>query len=405
MRKKIHLILGMVIVLALTACSTEKGHSLKSGNWHAEFYVHGDSIPFEFSVSSTDSSCLVTLRNGAERVPLNQVKIVGDSVIIPIPDYDTELKGRIDGDRLTGVFYRLFAGKKSEIPFRAVHGNYPRFSNGEEGTISMTGRWNIQFIALSDTEKNVGIFHLDQDILTGSVLTNTGDLRYLEGVSSANGFELSAFAGLSPYLFRGHFTDKDHFDGEFITSHSSVQLKGTRNPNAELADPYSLTHMKKGYSKLHFKLPNEKGQMVALSDPQFKGKVVIVSILGSWCPNCRDEMAYLGPWYQKNKKRGVEIVGLAFERKADPDYAWKAIQRMEKKYGATYPVLFAGKLGTAPTILPEIDHLMSYPTTLFIDKKGNVRKIHTGFNGPATGLFYDEFKKDFNGLVDQLLKE
>jgi len=42
---------------------------------------------------------------------------------------------------------------------------------------------------------------------------------------------------------------------------------------------------------------------------------------------------------------------------------------------------------------------------LIIDKKGKVRKIHTGFNGPATGDKYTEFKQEFEGFVSELLSE
>ena len=131
----------------------------------------------------------------------------------------------------------------------------------------------------------------------------------------------------------------------------------------------------------------------------------MVSILGSWCPNCLDEAAFLAPWYKENKDRGVEIVGLAFERKDDPAYVNKVLSNFIQKYNIGYDVLFAGKIGNDKNVLPEIDGLKSYPTTFFIDKKGNVRKIHTGFNGPATGLFYEEFKSDFNKIIDELLAE
>ena len=49
--------------------------------------------------------------------------------------------------------------------------------------------------------------------------------------------------------------------------------------------------------------------------------------------------------------------------------------------------------------------LNSYPTSIFIDKKGNVRKIHTGFNGPATGDKYSEFIVEFESFVVELLSE
>jgi hypothetical protein len=68
-------------------------------------------------------------------------------------------------------------------------------------------------------------------------------------------------------------------------------------------------------------------------------------------------------------------------------------------------VLFGGEVGkeSIAGALPELDNFSSYPTTIFIDREGKVRKIHTGFNGPATGLFYQEFIKDFNAVVDSLL--
>jgi Peroxiredoxin len=156
---------------------------------------------------------------------------------------------------------------------------------------------------------------------------------------------------------------------------------------------------------LNFKLPNLKNQLVSLTDDKYRGKVVVVSILGSWCPNCLDEMSFLSPWYKANKERGVEVVGLAFERKTEPAYVQKVLSNLINKHQTTYDILVAGKIGDDKKVLPEIDGLKSYPTTIFIDKKGNVRKIHTGFNGPATGLFYDEFKSEFNKLVNELLAE
>jgi peroxiredoxin len=227
----------------------------------------------------------------------------------------------------------------------------------------------------------------------------------LEGIVDKEGFKLSAFAGLSPYLIEGSFLDNNRFEGRFVTARGTQVIKGVRNDKASMADPYSLTQMKKGYTSLDFKLKNLNGEDVSLSDARFKGKVVIVSILGSWCPNCLDEMSYLAPWYKENKSRGVEIVGLSFERKDDPEYVHKVLANLVKRYDATYDILFAGKLGDEASVLPAIDKLRSYPTTIFVDKKGRVRKIQTGFNGPATGLFYEEFKTDFNQLVDSLLAE
>ena len=176
---------------------------------------------------------------------------------------------------------------------------------------------------------------------------------------------------------------------------------------AALADPYSFSKLKEGYSSIDFTFPNPDNVPVSLSDPKYKGKVVIVTILGSWCPNCLDEAAFLAPWYIRNKDRGVEIIGLAFERKNDFEFAKRTLTRLKSRFDIRYELLFAGLAGTesASKALPALTGISAFPSSIFIDKKGNVRKVHSGFSGPATGKYYQEFQAEFNALVDELLAE
>ncbi len=174
-----------------------------------------------------------------------------------------------------------------------------------------------------------------------------------------------------------------------------------------MPDPYSLTFLKAGDSKFDFTFPDLTGKQISLSDDKYKNKVVVVTILGSWCPNCMDENAFLSPWYKENKDKGVEIIGLAFERKDDFEFAKEKLNRFIKRYDIDYAILFAGKADKkeASEKLPQLNAVLSFPTTFLIDKQGKVRKIHTGFTGPATGEYYDQFVKEFNSDVDQLLNE
>jgi peroxiredoxin len=246
--------------------------------------------------------------------------------------------------------------------------------------------------------------------VTGSILTNSGDLRFLEGAVTGSGVQLSAFSGLSPYLIEIDFTGNDTFAGVLYTARGKTTLAGRRNDRAALSDAYGLTSLKRGFDRLGFTLPDADGRSVSLNDDRYKGKVVIVSVLGTWCPNCIDETKYLAQWYRENKQRGVEIVGLAFERKDDAAYAHAAINRLKAQYGVEYEILFAGKVGgeAVAKVLPEVgthgrESLLSYPTTFFIDRKGKVVKIHTGFSGPATGVFYEKWQEEFNALIDEYL--
>ena len=131
--------------------------------------------------------------------------------------------------------------------------------------------------------------------------------------------------------------------------------------------------------------------------------------MGTWCPNCLDESKYLSQYYKNHKEKDLEIIALAFEYAKTEDKAIKAVTKFKNSVGVEYPVLIA-QYGTsdkdkAQEKLPMLNQVLSYPTTIFIDKKGQVRKIHTGFNGPATGQKYEEFKAKFEGFVETLLSE
>jgi thiol-disulfide isomerase/thioredoxin len=399
-------LLSVVFVL-----SCQKQQVLQNGIWKGELTVaENKKAPFLFEVSNADSDAAsVILMNGEERVKLDSVYFQSDTLVIPIAAYDAYIKGIISGDVIEGTFIKNYIENDPGVPFHATFGIKERFELAETSSNTpIDGKWDVLFISeKGDTARNVGVFKSENNVVTGSVLTNSGDLRFLEGVYTESGVDLSAFGGLSPYLIEIRFTDDSTFNGKFYTTRGVTEIIGTKNDYAELADPYSLAKLKPGYSSLGFNLPNLEGQNISLKDERYQGKVVVISILGSWCPNCLDEMEFLAPWYDENKKRGVEIIGIAFERKNDFDYAKTALTRLKNRYGANYDILFGGEVGreSVANALPEVENFSSYPTTLFIDKKGEVRKIHTGFNGPATGLFYEEFMKDFNSLIDSLLSE
>ncbi|MDR3193770.1 MAG: TlpA family protein disulfide reductase [Tannerella sp.] len=396
------------LLVLFFSCHSSDGR-WQDGLWRGELRIQDRQAPFLFETSrfGTDSAT-VTLMNGEERVALTGIRHEADTVIIPIEPYDAVIRAFVSGSRMEGRFMKNYIENDTGIPFHAERGDLPRFKEAARPVaIPIDGKWDICFIGAGDTAHNVGLFRSENRLVTGSILTRSGDLRYLEGAPTEAGVRLSAFSGQSPYLIELQFTSGDTFEGFFYTARSRTALKGVRNGQAELENACTLTRMKDGFTQLHFRLPDMNGEMVSLNDDRYRGKVVIVSILGSWCPNCLDETGFLSPWYKARRDQGVEIVGLAFERKDDFEYAKTAINRLRGKYGIEYEILFAGQAGAASIarVLPEIDAFSSYPTTFFIDKKGNVRKIHTGYSGPATGLFYEAFKEDFNALVDLLLSE
>jgi hypothetical protein len=120
-----------------------------------------------------------------------------------------------------------------------------------------------------------------------------------------------------------------------------------------------------------------------------------------------DETKFLKQWYDNNKDRGVEIIGLAYERKPDFTYASDRVKKMIEKFDVRYDFVIAGthdKVKASET-LPMLNQVVAFPTTIFIGKDGKVKKIHTGFSGPGTGKYYEQFIQHFNETVNELLSE
>jgi peroxiredoxin len=401
--------LSLAIVALISSCQ-QPTKLLMEGPWRGVFILAENEVPFLFEVTGQSAeNTTVFLVNGTDKFPLTSVSYRNDSVFIPIDLYDAVLKAKIGEDELSGRFVKLAIDKSDGgVPFTAKYGKAPRFAeSSEKPEAFLNGTWDINLGSGESADKTVGNFDQKGSFLTGSILTTTGDYRFLEGDVQGKKFQLSAFGGSSPYLLMGEFNSDSTFTGEFITPRKATEISGVRNSKAALPDAYTVTYLKEGYSTIDFTFPNLEGEQVALSDPKYNGKVVVVTILGSWCPNCLDENAFLAGWYKENKSRGIEIIGLGFERKNDFESAKKSLTSLKKRLDIQYEILFAGQSGTANAskALPALNGIASFPTTIFIDKKGNVRKVHSGFNGPATGKFYDEFKVEFNALIDQLLAE
>jgi thiol-disulfide isomerase/thioredoxin len=168
-----------------------------------------------------------------------------------------------------------------------------------------------------------------------------------------------------------------------------------------------LTYLKKGYDKLAFRFPTINGDTLSLEDARFQGKPTIVQITGSWCPNCMDETRFLVDVYKEYKSKGLEIIAIDYEVVNDFEIFQKNASRIKDHLKIDYPVVFGGpaKKSEAVKTLPMLNHIMSYPTAIFIDKNGKIREIHTGFSGPGTGDLYQEYVDKTITLVEQMIAE
>ena len=146
---------------------------------------------------------------------------------------------------------------------------------------------------------------------------------------------------------------------------------------------------------------------MSLGDERFRGKVVVVNLFGSWCPNCNDEAPLLASWYRRHRGRGLEIIGLAYEETGDPEVDRKSVRTFARHHGLDYPLLLAGLSNrqAAAKTLPDFMGLFAFPTTIFVGRDGRVRKIHSGFAGPGTGVHHQKLVAELGALVETLLAE
>ena len=380
-----------------------------NGNWRGTIAMQGQELPFTFSLTGNRQNLRMEIYNASEVLEVKDLYWKGDTLIIPMHIFDTEIQAVVESGTMKGSWIKNYADNYA-LPFSAEKASY-RFPVPEAiSQANISGKWTALFYGEDnkDTTQAVGIFEQVGSEISGTFLTPTGDYRYLEGSMYNQHFLLSAFDGEHAFLFEGKVLKNGEIEGRFLNGKSwNEGWSARKDEDASLPAPNTLTYLKEGYDKLAFEFPDLEGKKVSLADEQFKDKVVIVQLFGTWCPNCMDETRFLADWYSKNKDKDVEIIGLAYEKKDDFEYARKRVQKMADRLDANYQFLIAGtadKKAAAET-LPMLNHIMSFPTTIFIDKEGNVRQIHTGFSGPGTGEYYNRFVEEFSLFTNKLLAE
>lgn len=389
--------------------------TLKKGTWRGVLTLSEKKneiiLPFNFDVSYYKNKIILTVRNAEEKITVNDIKIQHDSVFIKMPLFDSEFKTVLKNDTLRGVWINYNKKEKNTIPFEAYYNDTRRFVTDKTSTIDFGGKYEVTFDAGKESEyKAVGIFAQVGNKLTGTFLTETGDYRYLEGSVQNNNMALSCFDGSHAFLFFAN-SPKTSGKADSLSGEAFYGISGTekwtavRNESFELKDPESITYLKNPDEKVYFSFPNLNGQTVSLTDERFKNKVVIIQLMGTWCPNCMDETAYLAQVYKQYKSKGLEIVALAYERTTDFEKAKNNVIRAKKKFNADYEFLITGLNGAtkASESMPFLNKVSAFPTTLILDRKHRVKSIYTGYNGPATGKAYENYKAKTESLLQQLL--
>lgn len=399
---------ALIATIFLFSCAQKEALHPREGSWRAILKVT-QTKQLPFTVSFKDDHTLI-IYNADEVIEVSEINYNKDSITIKMPVFEGVFKGTFTDEKISGVFVTPNLDRK--VPFKMEYAPVEkRFASTIESTTEVSGIWETVFSPQSETESYIakGIFTQEGNRVTGTFETTTGDYRYLEGIVRADSLLLSTFDGAHAFLFEAKVTDST-LHGQFYSgNHWKEPFTARRNETYTLPNPESLTYLKEGYETFDFSFPDTEGNMISLQDERYKDKVVIVQLMGTWCPNCLDETKFLTQYLEENDNDALAVVALAFEYAPTKEKAFKGINRLKERIQVPYPILLAQYGSSDKTLaqekLPMLNHVLSYPTTIFIDKKGKVRKIHTGFNGPATGTKYDAFVKDFGDLTMSLLQE
>ena len=391
-----------------------KPYQLKNGSWKAILLrKDGLEIPFNFTTETKGGKKILYVKNAGEELLVDEVTVKDDSVFINLPFFESSIKAKLDAKgNLNGLWYKRLSDHYQVMPFSAIYNQAERFPQYRKASKNITGRWAVTFKSANDElSPAVGEFQQDGNKVIGTFLTPGGDYRFLQGIVDGDSLKLSTFDGGHAFLFTAFIKD-DHSitSGNYYSGLSSPETwSADKNDQATLPDGYDQTHLKSGEDHLNFKFKSIDGKEVSINDPVYKNKVVVIQIMGSWCPNCMDETNFLSQFYHQNKNRGVEVIALAYERSEDFNRSVIAINRFRNRFHVEYPMLVTGVTLTDPLktekTLPQLDNIKVFPTSIFIDKKGRVRKIYGGFEGPGTGEHYLEFQKEFNQTINSLLAE
>jgi thiol-disulfide isomerase/thioredoxin len=366
------------------------------------FKVEDKSIPCRIDLLNESRWEIV---NGVERIPID-IKWGKDSTFTSsLPLFNTYFEGKKEKGIVTGEWVDPTRTGDYRIPFQIVNNKIREFDTKVH--VPVHAKYKIVF----EDDTVPAILDMaavrEEFVVYGTVLTETGDYRYLQGEPLDNSrFYLSAFDGTHLFYLGGQLVD-NKIEGVFMSGkHYSAKFTGEVDDNFKLRKADELTWMKNPKETLSLKLNANAKTERSFGEEDWKGKVTLVQIMGTWCPNCTDESRFVKSMYEKYHTQGLEVVPVSFERGTDKQLAFTRINSQAKQIALPYPVYLGSGADSpqkaAAIVFAQLNHVMSFPTLILIGKDGKVKKVWTGFYGPGTGVHYVEHTKE---IENALLKE
>jgi thiol-disulfide isomerase/thioredoxin len=377
-----------------------------AGLWDATVLVNNGAleIPFRFQITGSGAAVKGSFFNGDDKTTSTSGSFADGKLSLSFDELGTTLEATLKDGRLEGQYSRGTRG--APYPFAAKR--FTPSDSANTNVPAIAGLWNVQ---VGKSSKGEAAWQLivrqAGPEVSAVILRIDGDTGTLTGTFRDGKFALSHFSGARPLRLEltpaadGTLAVVQNVDKPLTAVRAEqADAKGLPKPS----DPTRFTSVKDPTEPFRFSFPDLDGKIVSNTDPRFQGKVVIVTIGGSWCPNCHDEAPFLVELYKKYKKQGLEIVEFSFEEEAQQKNPVR-VRAFNKRYGIEYTVLIPGEPKELNEKVPQGVNLNSFPTTFFLGRDGRVRSAHAGFAGKASGKFHTELKEETIALVERLLAE
>ncbi|MSO84213.1 MAG: redoxin domain-containing protein [Acidobacteria bacterium] len=390
---------GLVIGTLVAGCALEPAGP--AGLWDATVVVGGDAIPFRFEIATNGAQPTGAFFDGDLRVRSTTGRFEHGRLTLAFDSFGSRLEATLKDGQLEGQYDRGTRG--AAYPFRAQRA----VTRPAVQAPSIAGLWTIP--VTDSTHEAAWRFVVRQSgaDVSASILRLDGDTGTLSGSYRDGHFVLSHFAGVGPELVDVTIAP----DGTLrILQNTKITRTAVRadDPRAVAlpgpTDPANYTRVKNPAEPLAFSFPDLDGRLVSNTDSRFHGKVVIVSIMGSWCPNCHDEAPLLVELDRAYRARGLEIVALAFEEAAQLTNPAR-LRAFMARYGIQYTVLLAGEPVQLNEKVPQGENLYAFPTSFILGRDGRARFTHVGFSSLSTGVFHADIRRAVVSQIEGLLQE
>ena len=368
------------------------------GIWDATIRAGADPVAFRMEI--TEAPAKVCFFEDQQPVCSTSARVENGKLAAQWDFLKTELRLEPKDGSIAGI-YHLYRSNRDMIVEAMAH-RAPAASAASP--MKLEGEWEARAVERQGAVAWQLLVRQSGSEIKGTILRVDGDDGTMVGRVDGKHFTMSHFSGDRPVVLTGD----EQPDGSLNMKLGQTKLVALRPAAARARglapplDPGTYAKAKNPDEPFRFKFPDLNGRLYSEAD--FRGKPLIVTITGSWCPNCRDEAPFLAELYERYHGKGLEIVALCFEETSDAEQHAQ-LRAFVRKFGMQYPALLAGEPAGLKTQVPQIENLTAFPSSIYIGRDGRVRTVHTGFPGPGSGEELTRVKGEIRELVERMLAE